>query len=151
MRVLDDAALRAEAAGDDHPAVLGERLADRVARLLDRRVDEAAGVDDHEIRAGVVGRRPVALRAELGEDALGVDERLGTAEGDETDARRARLRSRRAHRRRGQPLDDLSSSGFPSLAAPGAGTPGNGNAENIRDWFWNWSCICLNIALLCSM
>ena len=53
MRVADEVAavLRAEAAGDDHLAVLGERLADRVERFGDRGVDEAAGVDDDEIGA----------------------------------------------------------------------------------------------------
>ena len=52
---LHDVALGAEAAGDDHLAVLGERLADRVERFLDGGVDEAAGVDDDEVGA-VVGR-----------------------------------------------------------------------------------------------
>ena len=80
--------LRAQAAGDDHLAVLGERFADRVERFLDRRVDEAAGVDDDEVGAGVVGRDGVALGAQLREDALGVDQRLGTAERDEADLRR---------------------------------------------------------------
>jgi hypothetical protein len=55
MHLGDDAFLRAEAAGDDDPSVLGERFAYRVERLLDRRVDEAAGIDDDEV--GVVIRR----------------------------------------------------------------------------------------------
>jgi hypothetical protein len=49
------------------------------------RVDEAAGVDDDEVGA-LVGRRDlVALGAQLGEDALGVDQRLRAAEADEAD------------------------------------------------------------------
>jgi hypothetical protein len=49
VRGLDDVALGAEAAGDDHLAVLGQRLADGVERLFDRGIDEAAGIDDDQI------------------------------------------------------------------------------------------------------
>ena len=68
-----------EASSDDDLAVFIQRLADRIERLLHRGVDEAAGVDDDEIGAGVVGRGGVALGAQLREDALGVDQRFGTA------------------------------------------------------------------------
>src|SRR3954471_14494784 len=84
MDLGDHAFLGAEAAGDDDLAVFGERLADRVERFLDRRVDEAAGVDDDEVGAGVVGRGGVALRAQLREDALGIDQRLRTTERDKS-------------------------------------------------------------------
>ena len=57
------ARLRAEAAGDDDLAVLGQRLADRVEALPHRVVDEAAGVDDHEVGAGEGLRGGVALGA----------------------------------------------------------------------------------------
>jgi len=81
-------ALRAEAPGDDHLAVGGQRLADRLERLLDGSIDEAAGIDDHQIRA-LVGRRDrVALGLELGEDLLGVDQRLRAAERHEADGGR---------------------------------------------------------------
>ncbi|MEY2720674.1 MAG: hypothetical protein RL597_119, partial [Pseudomonadota bacterium] len=83
---LEDALrVGAEAAGDDHAAVLLQRLADGVQRFVDGRIDEAAGVDHHEVRGAVVGRDHVALGAQAGEDALGVDERLGAAEADESD------------------------------------------------------------------
>jgi len=78
MRFLDYAFFCPEASGDDDAPVLGQRLADGVERLGDRGVDEAAGVDDDEVGAGVVGRGGVALGAQLREDALGVDERLRT-------------------------------------------------------------------------
>jgi len=55
---------------NDDLAVLGERLADGVERFLDRGVDEAAGVDDDEVGAGVVGRGDVTLSPKLGEDPL---------------------------------------------------------------------------------
>jgi len=60
----------AEAAGDHHFPVLRQRLADRVERFLDRRIDEAARVDDDEIGVAVRGRRDIALRTQLRKDAL---------------------------------------------------------------------------------
>jgi hypothetical protein len=47
--------LGAQAAGDDDLAVLGEGFADGVEGLFDRGVDEAAGVDHHEVGAFVGG------------------------------------------------------------------------------------------------
>ncbi len=87
VRGEDHVVLGAEAAGDDHLAVLGERLADRVERLLDRGVDEAAGIDDDQVGVVVAARDRVALGAQPGQDVLGVDGRLGAAEGNEADAR----------------------------------------------------------------
>ena len=79
MHLRDDAFLRAEAAGDDDLAVLGERFADGIERFFYRRIDEAAGVDDDEVSVVVSRRGDVTLRAKLREDALGIDERLRTA------------------------------------------------------------------------
>ncbi len=81
------AAARAEAAGDDDAAVGGQRLADRGQALLHRGVDEAAGVDDDEVGAGVGRAGRVALGGQPGEDQLGVGQRLRAAEADETDGR----------------------------------------------------------------
>ena len=90
------AVLGAQASGDDDLAVFGQRLADRVERFRDGRVDEAAGVDDDQVGA-VVGRRDrVALGAQLGQDLLGVDQRLRAAERDEADARAASAADRPA-------------------------------------------------------
>ena len=69
--VADAALVGAEAAGDDHPAVLCERLADRCQALGLGAVEEAAGIDDDRLGAGVVGRDRVALGAEPGRDRLG--------------------------------------------------------------------------------
>jgi hypothetical protein len=54
MRLPDDVALGAEAAGDDDLAVLVQRFADRLKRFPDRRIDEPAGVDDHQVRLRVI-------------------------------------------------------------------------------------------------
>ena len=75
----------AEAAGHDHLAVARERLADRIERLVHRVVDEPAGVHHDEVRVLVGADDVVALRAQAREDALGVHQRLGAAEGDEAD------------------------------------------------------------------
>jgi hypothetical protein len=79
MHLRHHAFFRAEAAGDDDLAVLGQRLADGIEGFLDGGVDKAARVDDDEIGAVVRGGRDVALRAQLRQDALGVDESLRTA------------------------------------------------------------------------
>ena len=75
----------AEAAGDDHAAVVLQRLADGIEGLIDRRIDEAAGVDHHHVRGLVARGDLVAFRAQLREDALGINQRLGAAEADEAD------------------------------------------------------------------
>ena len=71
--------LETQAPGNHYLAILRKRLADGVQRLLDRGVDEAAGIDDDEIGAGVVGRGEIALGPELGEDAFGIYECLRAA------------------------------------------------------------------------
>lgn len=74
------ARLRAEAAGDDHLAVLGQRLADRVEAFLHGFVDETAGVDDDEIGAVVGAGDFITFGAQLRDDLLGVDEGFRTTE-----------------------------------------------------------------------
>ena len=90
MRCADEraAVLGAEAAGDDDLAVFGQCLADRGQRLGDRGVDEAAGIDDHQVGAFVARRDRVTLGGQPRQDLLGVDQRLRAAERDEAHARR---------------------------------------------------------------
>ncbi len=78
--------LYAEAAGDDDLAVLGHGLADGLQGLLDGVVDETAGVHHHQIGVVVAADHVIALHPELGEDTLGIHQRLGAAEADKTDA-----------------------------------------------------------------
>ena len=75
----------AEAAADDDAAVFGERLGDGVKAFPDGLVDEAAGVDDHDVGVVVARADAVASGAELGDDPLRIDEGLGAAEGNEAD------------------------------------------------------------------
>ena len=178
MRVANEVAafLGAEAAGDDHLAVFVQRLADRVERLRDGGVDEAARVDDDQVRAVVRRRDRIAFGAQLRQDLLGIDERLRAAERHEADARwrggrtfargchghrceldagdavlmrrsSAALRAAdAAARRRAQRF--LSSSGAVVRGAPNAG---NGNAENMpRVWSCIRCCMSMNSFALCS-
>ena len=85
--------LGAHAAGDDDLAVLLQRRADRLQQLGLGAVEKAAGVDDDHIGAGMGARELVAFGAQPRDDALAVDERLGTAERDEGDARGGAERS----------------------------------------------------------
>ena len=88
----------AQAAGDDHAAVLGDRFADRFQALGLGAVEEAAGVDQHHVGPGIVGRHVVAVGAQLGHDPLAVDQGLGTAERNQAHARGSR-KSHYRHRK----------------------------------------------------
>ena len=66
-----------EAAGDDDLAVLRQRLADGRKQLLLGGVEKAAGVDHYSVSALVLRRQLIALGAELGNDALQIDQALG--------------------------------------------------------------------------
>ena len=68
----------AQTAGDDDAAIFIQGFPDGIQRLLYRRLDEAAGVDHHQICALIVRGHVVAFDAQLGEDALGIHQRLGT-------------------------------------------------------------------------
>jgi hypothetical protein len=82
----DRLGLVAHAPGHDHAAIFGNRLADRGQAFLLGRIEEAAGVDQNDIGPGIVGAHRIAIGAQAGEDAFGIDERLGTAEADQSDA-----------------------------------------------------------------
>ncbi len=89
VHVADHRFLHAHAACHDDLAVLGQRLADRFQRLRLGAVDEPAGIDHHHVGVIVVGRDLVALGAQLGQDAFGIDQRFRAAERHEPHARHA--------------------------------------------------------------
>ena len=93
VRITDEfaSAFRAQATGDDDFPVLRQRFADGVERFLDGRIDEAAGVDDDEIRAFVRRRNRVTLGAQLGDDPLGIDQGLRASERHKADTRLTRI------------------------------------------------------------
>ena len=74
------------AAGDDDLAVFGHGGADSGERFRLRAVEEAAGIDDGEVGAGMVARQLVAFRAQPRDDALGIDQRFRAAERNEGNA-----------------------------------------------------------------
>ncbi len=79
-------ALGEAADGDDLLAGVGGGQ-DGVDRVLLRRVDEAAGVDDEDVGVGLVGELPVA-RTQAGSQLFGVDLVAGTAKGHQRDPAR---------------------------------------------------------------
>jgi hypothetical protein len=80
MRLSHDVALSAEAAGDDDLTVFRQCFTDGIQRLIDRRIDEAAGIDDDEIGSRVARGDQIAFSAQLRKDAFRIDERFRTAE-----------------------------------------------------------------------
>ena len=138
VRAGDVVGLRAETAGDDDAAVLGERLADRFEALGLGAVEEAAGVHDDRLGSGIVGRDRVALGAQAGEDALAVHQRLGAAERDHADARLAgpgRLGDRRAGRAVGAQIGRVEAHRAAIAArrdvAKRARVPGDGHSSGL--------------------
>ena len=76
----------AHAAGHDHAAILGNRFTDRFEAFLFGRIEETARIDQHHVGPGIIGAHRIAIGAKRGEDAFGIDQRLGTAEADHADA-----------------------------------------------------------------
>jgi len=83
----DDLRLVAHAAGDDDAAILRHRLADRLQAFLLRAVEEAAGVDEHDVGARIIGRQAIAVGTQFGQNPFAVDECLRTAERNHADFR----------------------------------------------------------------
>ena len=83
--LLDDIAFGTETAGDDHLAVFIEGLADAVEGFGDGVVDEAAGIDHHQVGAFVTGYDVITLGAQLSQDQFGIDQGLGATQADEAD------------------------------------------------------------------
>ena len=79
--------LGAHAAGDDDLAVFLQRQPDGGERFRLGAVEKAAGVDDDQVGADMLAGQLIALGAQAGDDALGIDQRLGAAERDEADLR----------------------------------------------------------------
>ena len=84
--LADDLRLGAEAASDDDAAVFRKGGTDGVERLVARRIEEAARIDDDEVGAVMLAGDLVAFGAEPRDDALGIDERLRATKTYETDA-----------------------------------------------------------------
>lgn len=77
-----------QATRDDHPfeptlSLAVEHLADHAERLLAGRVDETAGVDDHQVGRVRVGNQSISVLGQQAEHPLGVDQVLGTTQADE--------------------------------------------------------------------
>ena len=75
-----------EAAGHNHFAVFVQGFANRIQRFRHRRVNKAAGVDHNQIRPFVAGRNLVPFGTQAGQDVFRVNQCLGAAKRDKTDA-----------------------------------------------------------------
>ena len=75
----------AQTAGDNHLAVLGQSLANGFQRLFNRRIDKAAGIDDHQIGVLVRRRDNIAFSTQAAHDLLGINQRLRTTKGHQPD------------------------------------------------------------------
>ena len=64
-------------------SAIASPIAARLSSLA--RIEEAAGVDQHDVGAGIIGRHRIAVGAQLGQDPLGIDQRLRAAERDHAD------------------------------------------------------------------
>ena len=90
MRAGDVFGVRPQAAGDDHPAILAQRLAYGIQAFGLGAVKETAGVHDHRIGALIIGADRIAFGAQAGQDAFRVHQRLGAAQADHADGGLAR-------------------------------------------------------------
>ena len=63
MRLLDHIRLGAKTAGDDHPSIRLDRLADGRQALIAGGIEKAAGVDQHEVCARIIRRDLITLGA----------------------------------------------------------------------------------------
>ncbi len=62
----DHLGLVTHAAGDDDPAILRHRLADRFEALLLGGIEKAASVDQHDVGPGVIGAHRIAVGTQAG-------------------------------------------------------------------------------------
>jgi len=86
MRGTDRVSFFAHAAGHYHTAIFSDGLANRGEAFFLGRIEEPAGVDQHHVGTGIIRAHRIAIGAQSGEDAFGIDERFGTAKADHTDA-----------------------------------------------------------------
>ena len=81
------------AAGDDDLAIVFQGRPDGGEQFRLGAVEEPAGVDDDQVGPVMPAGQFITLRAQLRDDTLRIDQRLGAAERDEAD--RGRRRGRR--------------------------------------------------------
>ncbi|MCY1453136.1 hypothetical protein D9M71_701070 [compost metagenome] len=91
--VADGVFFDAHAACDDDLAVFGDGFTDHFQGFGLGGVDKATGIDHHDIGILVGGHDFVAFHAQLGEDALGVDQGFGATQGNEANLWNRRRRS----------------------------------------------------------
>jgi hypothetical protein len=76
----DQLGLISHAASDNHAAIFGNRLSNRLKAFFLGTVEESAGIDQYDIGPLIIGRHRIAIGAQFGEDTFAIDERLGAAQ-----------------------------------------------------------------------
>ena len=79
---------RPKATGHDDLAIFPQGLPDRIERLFNRSIDEAAGIDDNQVGIAIGWHQVIAFRSKLRHDLFAIDQCLGAPETNETDAGR---------------------------------------------------------------
>jgi hypothetical protein len=72
----------AHAAGYNHAAIFGNRLANRGKAFFLRAIQKPAGIDQHHISARIILGKGISIGAQARKDAFGIDKRLGAAKAD---------------------------------------------------------------------
>jgi hypothetical protein len=75
---------RTEATGDNHLAIFGQCFTDGIKRLLNRRINKSAGIDDDQIGTVIRLRSFITLCTKLGQDLLRINQCLRATEGDKS-------------------------------------------------------------------
>jgi hypothetical protein len=79
--------LRTEATGNNHLAVFGQSFTDGIKRLLNRRINKSAGIDDDQIGTVIRFRGFISFCTKLGQDLFRVNQCLRATEGDKSNFR----------------------------------------------------------------
>ena len=85
MRSRNIFRIGAQTACHDHFAILVQRFPDRLEAFSFGAVQKAAGVYNHRVSAGIIGRYAIALGSQSGKNPLAINKRFWTTEGHHAD------------------------------------------------------------------
>ena len=92
MRAGDILRIGPQTAGDNHLAILMQRLTNRLKTFRLGAVKKAAGVYNHRLGTRIIRADGIALGAQAGQNALAVDQSFGASQRDHADGWLARAR-----------------------------------------------------------
>ena len=92
MRAGDILWIGPQTAGDNHLAILMQRLTNCLKTFRLGTIKKAAGVHNHRFCARIIRADRIALGAQAGQNALAIDQSFGASQRDHTDGRLSRTR-----------------------------------------------------------